>query len=701
MSKAYQVGYPLAYSISTEKYSYSYSSGNYNVSLNRIVVANGKDVVGSWADFSCSFDFDNARPVNGIVSNFQRFLGGFFTSLTLSYEPIFSGSFLGPTYAGEDYIWYTAPQNTILKYYVGNPRPYSGRVSVSVLTHLGGDYYTVQYEMTVNGETFTGVDTNAYIPSTSTTVFCCGGNNSLENATANIYNISINDAWEFSLDPQPMENMCPVGKKNWKGPQFSNTAYSAISNCEVYSTSAVILNGGYYASPVIPQLGATHHVIQRYRISDVSTGANWVSDIGFFGASDTTMRSYIRISGSPTLGTITVWGDANQQDLMDEYRYPNKGAHVLNARDKEFYVSVKRVFDESVSSGYIYSTVTVELYDDSIVYAHFEYRSRESYTGQSIRFSCQVSDVDAVTEVATISEQFVATSGLPYNCIGYIFSDFTYSPVFGYPIRFTSTSLSVQGITSYLWNFGDGTTSTEENPMHVYRINGPTQVSLTVTGPDGSSTSTQTVFAVMGTNSWGYSSDYLIQQYKDGVSLPSFVNCQGSRMRAIADELFVMLPKLHSLQIAESNQLNNIGKTVDAGRGSLSDADYRLWIEFIQRVNAAGGEPEILIEYIKKFLSPVISTLMFDEGNASVNIQLMTDSIVADSTVISLVSELSRIVPASVLVRLFYNPEGDTFSVADEGAISTVGAGFSEEVTELPTFENRTTGGQFIDPYTV
>jgi PKD repeat protein len=46
-------------------------------------------------------------------------------------------------------------------------------------------------------------------------------------------------------------------------------------------------------------------------------------------------------------------------------------------------------------------------------------------------------------------------------------------------------------ITSYLWNFGDTTTSTEKNPAHEYASTGTFTVKLTVTGPGGSNTKTQ------------------------------------------------------------------------------------------------------------------------------------------------------------------------------------------------------------------
>jgi PKD repeat protein len=50
-------------------------------------------------------------------------------------------------------------------------------------------------------------------------------------------------------------------------------------------------------------------------------------------------------------------------------------------------------------------------------------------------------------------------------------------------------------VTGWLWNFGDGQTSTEQNPVHTYTGGGPFTVSLTVSGPDGSDTITKSSYA--------------------------------------------------------------------------------------------------------------------------------------------------------------------------------------------------------------
>jgi PKD repeat protein len=57
-------------------------------------------------------------------------------------------------------------------------------------------------------------------------------------------------------------------------------------------------------------------------------------------------------------------------------------------------------------------------------------------------------------------------------------------------VAFTSTSTG--SITNYAWDFGDGTTSAVANPNKLYSTSGVYTVALTVTGPGGSNTKTQT-----------------------------------------------------------------------------------------------------------------------------------------------------------------------------------------------------------------
>jgi len=58
-------------------------------------------------------------------------------------------------------------------------------------------------------------------------------------------------------------------------------------------------------------------------------------------------------------------------------------------------------------------------------------------------------------------------------------------------IQFYDLSTPVGSIDSWYWDFGDGATSTEQNPVHAYNINGYVDVCLTITSDSGSCTSTE------------------------------------------------------------------------------------------------------------------------------------------------------------------------------------------------------------------
>ncbi|SHI90665.1 Por secretion system C-terminal sorting domain-containing protein [Hymenobacter daecheongensis DSM 21074] len=60
------------------------------------------------------------------------------------------------------------------------------------------------------------------------------------------------------------------------------------------------------------------------------------------------------------------------------------------------------------------------------------------------------------------------------------------------PVQFTDQSQNAP--TSWLWNFGDGTTSTLQNPSHQYTTSGTYTVALTATNAFGSNTSTRTSY---------------------------------------------------------------------------------------------------------------------------------------------------------------------------------------------------------------
>jgi hypothetical protein len=59
---------------------------------------------------------------------------------------------------------------------------------------------------------------------------------------------------------------------------------------------------------------------------------------------------------------------------------------------------------------------------------------------------------------------------------------------FSLPIAQSTGCLTQNTQYTYLWNFGDGQTSTEQNPTHIYLLSGAYNVSVTITGPCTSTT---------------------------------------------------------------------------------------------------------------------------------------------------------------------------------------------------------------------
>jgi PKD repeat protein len=91
--------------------------------------------------------------------------------------------------------------------------------------------------------------------------------------------------------------------------------------------------------------------------------------------------------------------------------------------------------------------------------------------------------------VAITNRQTMQTSG-EYNPL--LGLDFTATPTSGKaPLKVTFTCASTGTGTKWFWEFGDGKTSTKQNPVYTYRKPGSYSVMLTVTGPEGSDTVTQ------------------------------------------------------------------------------------------------------------------------------------------------------------------------------------------------------------------
>lgn len=107
-----------------------------------------------------------------------------------------------------------------------------------------------------------------------------------------------------------------------------------------------------------------------------------------------------------------------------------------------------------------------------------------------------VTDDDGASATTTRSVQVVDPPNLPPVAAFVPPAD----PLAGQPAAFANTSTDADGtIVSHVWDFGDGQTSTDVNPVHVYAEPGEYTASLTVTDDDGDSDVAFRTFRVCGT----------------------------------------------------------------------------------------------------------------------------------------------------------------------------------------------------------
>jgi hypothetical protein len=86
-------------------------------------------------------------------------------------------------------------------------------------------------------------------------------------------------------------------------------------------------------------------------------------------------------------------------------------------------------------------------------------------------------------------------NGLELKEIDFGVTEFTADPLFGNaPLKVNFTDQSNGVISNWFWDFGDGSTSSEQNPSHTYTNPGTYTVSLTVDGPGGSDEKTKVDF---------------------------------------------------------------------------------------------------------------------------------------------------------------------------------------------------------------
>jgi uncharacterized repeat protein (TIGR02543 family) len=118
-------------------------------------------------------------------------------------------------------------------------------------------------------------------------------------------------------------------------------------------------------------------------------------------------------------------------------------------------------------------------------------------SGGSVSFAIASGSTNSVyfsSREGTAPPQLVVQTGPPIAPV----ADFTGTPVSGSaPLQVAFSDLSTGGPTSWLWSFGDSTTSTQQSPTRTYASPGTYTVSLTATNAQGATTRTRSAYVVV------------------------------------------------------------------------------------------------------------------------------------------------------------------------------------------------------------
>ena len=100
--------------------------------------------------------------------------------------------------------------------------------------------------------------------------------------------------------------------------------------------------------------------------------------------------------------------------------------------------------------------------------------------------TCQTTvPTTVITTIPTTQPATVPTTGIPTNPPKADFSSSLTSGTLPLTVQFTDKSINSP--TSWIWTFGDGSTSNEQNPSHTYLKAGIYSVKLKVSNSNGSS----------------------------------------------------------------------------------------------------------------------------------------------------------------------------------------------------------------------
>jgi len=278
-------------------------------------------------------------------------------------------------------------------------------------------------------------------------------------------------------------------------PTFEPSGYPATEGDCVWGTTNsatsqnVTVAGTYTHSAYILAVEAVTD-FNKFTFTDASDGEpnEWYWD--FDDGANSTEQNPVHIYETPGSYTVTLYASNQQYNgyttrtalITDPIPIISITSHLLDDYTIPSRIRFSPIITTSLS---LHETITsIEWAIDGTTYTTYN-PTALFYTASAKSVSCTVTNNYGVTATDSIT---ITVGAAPIANFKPAYLNVLTGTV---PVNVQLTNLSSNGAT-YLWNFGDSTTSTAENPLHAFPSFGTYTVSLTTSNAYGTSTKTYT-----------------------------------------------------------------------------------------------------------------------------------------------------------------------------------------------------------------
>lgn len=293
----------------------------------------------------------------------------------------------------------------------------------------------------------------------------------------------------------------------------------------------------------------------------------------------------LNISLSPVLTGnemrfVVNWG-ANPRDLDSHLRTPEiegSSYHVYYSNQGNASAVPYAALDHDVTSGFGPETTTIyQFYDGTYQFYIYRYAGEgtittsdavvQIYNQSGLIYTLQaplsgegdywyIGDIDGGSQSLNIINTIQATE------------PGTGKSIPDYPAKIEEETKAIQGITSWSWDFGDGQTSTLQNPSHTFTDNGEFTISLTVSDGMGTHTETKSDYVKVGPY-------YGIEEIGEE-EIQLYPNPGVDQIQFVSDYT------IENIEVIDAKGTQVIYQQVDGNSMSLDISDLRTGIYFVR-----------------------------------------------------------------------------------------------------------------------